>query len=75
MATITLTVKDTIATEVQGAVCAIYGYQPILADGTTNPQSQNQFVIAQLKNFLQQAVIQNRINTAATSAKNQDAFL
>lgn len=61
---ITINIDNTIISEAVTALCTLGGYQATLPDGTTNPQTQNQFAKQQIIAFVKNQILENRNRTA-----------
>ena len=77
MATITLTIPDAQLLRIQNALCALYGYQTKLPDGSANPVSQAAFSKQQIVNYIQQSVLAYEVPTTmqATQTAASQAVL
>lgn len=68
---ITFTTDETMLALVTEAMCATYGYQATLPDGTANPQTPAQFAQQCIIKFCQEVVLAYQTPTATQAAQAQ----
>lgn len=68
MASITITIPDSIAQRTLNGFCTHYGYQATLENGTPNPQTKLQFSKAKLIEIIREAVRATEIQVASNQA-------
>lgn len=74
MASITITIPDTIAQRTLNGFCKYYGYLSTLTDGSPNPETKMQFakrkLIELIKNAVRNAETENASEAAIIAARN-----
>lgn len=73
MATITITIPDAIAQRVLNGFSQRYGYQPLLENGTANPETKAQFCKRKITEIVKVAVRESEMNTAINAASKAAA--